>query len=120
MIDKHIDYVKVSQYLKEFYECDRILIDFLELEGKMVVHKHSFLPGGKIGGKTSYEKGVGFFALSTEELYNIRKNAGKQGSKITNSQKWMCLETGFITTSGALTRYQQKRNIDTSKRKRIS
>lgn len=57
MIDKHIDYVKVSQYLKEFYECDRILIDFLELEGKMVIHKHFFLPDGKIrmGQKTSYD-----------------------------------------------------------------
>ena len=54
---KHIDYAKVSQYLKEFYECDRILIDFHTLEGKMVIHKHSYLPEGKLrmGQPTSYE-----------------------------------------------------------------
>jgi hypothetical protein len=51
-----IDYVKVSQYLKEFYECDRILIDFLELEGKMVIHKHSFVDRKlRMGQKTSYD-----------------------------------------------------------------
>lgn len=54
---KHIDYAKVSQYLKEFYECDKIVIDFLELEGKMVIHKHSYLPDGKLrmGQPTSYD-----------------------------------------------------------------
>ena len=45
MTAKPIDYVKVSQYLKQFYECDRILIDFVELEGKMVIHKHSYTDG---------------------------------------------------------------------------
>ncbi len=38
----------------------------------------------------------------------------------TNSQKWMCLETEYITTSGPLTAYQRRRGINTSKRKRIS
>ena len=53
---KHIDYVKVSQYLKEWYGCDRILIDFLELEEKMVIHKHTFVDGKlRIGQKTSYD-----------------------------------------------------------------
>ena len=67
---KHIDYVKVSQYLKEWYGCDRILIDFLELEGKVVIHKHSFLPDGKIrmGQKTSYEYSA--FENITERLEN--------------------------------------------------
>lgn len=56
MTDKPIDYVKVSQYLKEFYECDRILIDFLELEGKLVIHKHSYVDGKlRIGQPTSYD-----------------------------------------------------------------
>ena len=68
MTDKPIDYAKVSQHLKEFYECDRILIDFLELEGKMVIHKHSFLPDGKIrmGQKTSYDYSC--FENITEKL----------------------------------------------------
>ena len=54
---KPIDYAKVSQYLKEFYECDRIVIDFLELEGKMVIHKHSYHRDGKLrmGQPTSYD-----------------------------------------------------------------
>lgn len=37
----------------------------------------------------------------------------------TNSQRWMCLETGYITSPGALTRYQRNRNIDVSKRTQI-
>jgi hypothetical protein len=41
------------------------------------------------------------------------------GGKATSSQKWICTETGFITNAGALTSYQRKRNIDTSKRKRM-
>ena len=66
---KHIDYAKVSQYLKEFYECDRILIDFLELEGKMVIHKHSFRDGKLIiGQKTSYD--YNDFESITERLEN--------------------------------------------------
>lgn len=65
---KHIDYAKVSQHLKEFYECDRILIDFLELEGKMVIHKHSYLSDGKLrmGQPTSYD--YSSFESITERL----------------------------------------------------
>ena len=56
MTDKPIDYVKVSQYLKEFYECDRILIDFVGLGGKMVIHKHSYTDGRlRMGQPTSYD-----------------------------------------------------------------
>lgn len=54
---------------------------------------------------------VGVFSLSKEQLSeNIKK---------VNSQKWECLETGFITNPGNLTKYQKARSIDTSKRKRI-
>ena len=57
---KHIDYAKVSQYLKEYYECDRILIDFHTHEGILVIHKHTYHyhPDGKqeviIGKPTCY------------------------------------------------------------------
>jgi len=44
----------------------------------------------------------------------------QKSAKNVNSQRWMCLETGFISTSGPLTKYQKARGIDTSKRKRIS
>jgi general stress protein YciG len=67
-------------------------------------------------GKKLYEDGRGLFSLTPEE----KSEAGKKGGKVTNSQKWMCLETGYITTSGPLTKYQRARGIDTSKRVRIS
>lgn len=100
--------------------------------------------GGKIGGRKTKELGVGFFAMSEEEKYQARSKGAKTGiggkkakelgvgifalskeqrsenAKITNSQKWMCLETGFITHPATLSKYQKARNIDTSKRKRIS
>lgn len=67
--------------------------------------------GGLKSGKMHKENGTGIFSLSKEQLSeNARKN---------NSQKWMCLETGFITNAGNLSRYQKARKIDTSKRIRI-
>ena len=72
--------------------------------------------GGKKGAKRVKELGVGIFALNTEQL---SKN-GKKGGEKTNSQKWLCLETGFITNPGNLTHYQRAKGIDTSKRIRIS
>jgi hypothetical protein len=67
--------------------------------------------GGSISGKENYILGRGAFSLTKEERLKVVEK--------TNSQKWMCLETGYITTSGALTNYQRKRGIDTSKRVRI-
>ena len=45
--------------------------------------------------------------------------AGKKGQEKTNSQKWKCLVTGHISTSGPLTSFQRKRDIDTSLRERL-
>jgi hypothetical protein len=67
---------------------------------------------GKKGAAKVKELGLGIFGMTMEQKLNAVKT--------TNSQRWMCVETGFITSSGPLTRYQQKRNIDTSKRVRIS
>ena len=44
---------------------------------------------------------------------------GKKGGKISGNQRWKCLETGFITNAGNLSKYQKARGIDTSKRIRI-
>jgi hypothetical protein len=83
-------------------------------------------------GKLTYELKVGVHGLTKCELSEAGKKGYSRGLskrtkeemienvKKTNSQKWMCLETGFITTSGPLTNYQRKRGIDTSKRKRIA
>ena len=67
---------------------------------------------GEKGGKKTYELKVGLFSISPEERLKITQKV--------NSQKWICLETGYITNSGALSNYQKKRGIDTSKRKQVA
>ena len=94
------------------------------------------LNGIKSGLKTKDLK-IGIHGLSTEQLSEAGKKGGlsnkenktgvcgldakqlRENVKKTNSQKWMCLETGFITNSGSLSRYQKSRNINTNKRLRI-
>jgi len=67
---------------------------------------------GRKSGKYCKKNGLGIFAETKED----RSKRATQ----TNYQKWMCLETGFVTNAGNLSRYQMRRGIDTSKRKRIS
>ena len=71
--------------------------------------------GGKVSGNRNKELGIGIYALTPEQ----KTQRSKKTIKITNSQRWECTETGYITNSGALTNYQRARDIDTSKRKRI-
>jgi len=66
--------------------------------------------------ETNKKNNTGIYSLSLEQ----RIENGKKSSKIMNSQKWECLETGYITTSGPLTLYQKAKGIDTSKRRRIT
>ena len=68
--------------------------------------------GGKISAIKNKKDKVGIFSLSKEQL--------SQNSKKANSQRWMCLETGYVTNSGALSMYQKARGIDTTKRVRVS
>ena len=88
---------------------------------------------GKIGGNKVKELKLGIFSLTKDERVKIAKETYKktgigkmtkeertETARKVNSQKWMCLETGFVTNAGALTSYQKKRGIDTSKRVRIS
>jgi hypothetical protein len=63
---------------------------------------------------------LGIYGISPERRIEITKKAGKIGGSKAGNQKWMCLETGYVTNAGALTNYQKKRGIDTSKRVRIS
>ena len=100
----------------------------------------------KENGKKSIEKqkelGIGFYALTPEKIKErtkkiIEKNKknkvsifglssqelsanGKKGGSRSANQKWECLETGFVTNPGNLTKYQKSRGIDTFKRKRIA
>jgi general stress protein YciG len=79
--------------------------------------------GGKKSAQTNMKNGTAIFALTKEELSENGKKGGKIGGKIgsknTNSQKWQCTETGYVTNAGALTWYQRKRGIDTKNRIRI-
>lgn len=69
---------------------------------------------GKIVGNQNKELNRGICGMSKKE----KSDAGKKGSKNTNSQKWICLETGYVSTPGPLTLYQKSRGIDISKRKK--
>jgi hypothetical protein len=96
---------------------------------------------GRMGGNKSKELGVGFFAMTPEQQKENRIKGGKiSGNKTkelgkgihaqteeqrselgkkTCSQKWKCLETGFITNPGNLAKYQKARGIDKSMRIRV-
>jgi len=62
-----------------------------------------------LGGSSTFERKVGIFS---EEMLG-------RGAKTTNSQKWRCLITGYISTPGPLSRYQKTRGIDTSLREKV-
>jgi hypothetical protein len=72
--------------------------------------------GGDIGGKLVVELGLGIHGRTKEQ----KMEDGRKGGKISGSQRWMCLETGFITNAGNLTKYQKRNKIDTSKRVKVS
>jgi hypothetical protein len=69
--------------------------------------------GGRKGGKKAAELGVGFHAPG------VGSKGGKKGSKTTNSQKWVCLDTGHISTAAGLTQWQKARGIPTYLRIKI-
>ena len=103
--------------------------------------KEQMIIDAKKGGCRTYELGVGVHALSKEqqskkskktaEMNRERKTAvfaltkeersaaGKKGGKVVASQRWICTESGHISTPGGLSRYQKAKGIDTTKRKRI-
>lgn len=70
---------------------------------------------GRKSGNKNKENKTGFCGMTLEEL----SEAGKKGVKVTNAQKWQCTQTGYVSTSGPLTHYQNKRGIDTTKRIKV-
>jgi hypothetical protein len=96
--------------------------------------------GGRKGGTKSAELGIGVHGRSAEQMAEDGRKGGRKGgtksaelgvgvhapgkrsdaAKTTNSQKWMCLETGHISTPGGLSRWQKARGIDVAMRRRIS
>lgn len=93
---------------------------------------------GKKAGQKTYELGIGVHSLTPEQrsengkksaetnkknktgLYGITPEQRRENNKKISSQKWMCLETGHISTPGGLGMYQKARGIDTTKRVRIA
>jgi hypothetical protein len=98
--------------------------------------------GGKITGRKTYELGIGIHGRTKDEMVESGRKLGKmygnhnyelgigihgrtkekrtEDCKKGANQKWLCLETGYVTNAGALTNYQRKRGIDTSKRKQVA
>jgi hypothetical protein len=66
---------------------------------------------------------MGIASLNKDEMSKNGRKGGKIGGKISGknvgNQKWECLETGYISNPGGLSRYQKARGIDTTKRKKI-
>lgn len=71
---------------------------------------------GRKSAKITERLGIGIYALTLEQ----KSENGKVGGKVAGNQRWKCTETGFVSNAGALTIYQKKRKIDTSKRIRLS
>jgi hypothetical protein len=102
-------------------------------EEKKGIHAQTFEEKSERG-KNLRDEGKGIFSLTIEEkqkiakknyeekkgIFSLTKEQMSETGKKVASQKWMCLETGYITNAGGLSWYQKKRGIDTSKRKRIA
>jgi len=82
--------------------------------------KEQMSEDGKKGGNKSKEMGVGIHKFTKQQRIENARNGGKVGGKNTGNQKWMCLETGHISTPGGLARFQKARGIDTSRKKRVA
>ncbi len=74
---------------------------------------------GKISGQKSFENKTGVCGRSKEKMSEDGRKGGKISSKKLNTEKWICLVTGYISTSGPLTIYQRKRGIDTINRMKV-
>lgn len=72
--------------------------------------------GCHAAGRSTLEKGVGLFGMTEAE----KDARNRKGASVINSIQWMCLETGHISTSGPLTKWQRKRNIDPTRRVRLT
>ena len=72
------------------------------------------IENGKVVGKRTYELGVGIHGLSPEQ----KSENSKKAVQITNSQRWECCKTGYVSTAAGLVSYQKGRGINTSKSNR--
>ena len=127
-------YTPKKQILQFFEFSDNGWLEAQEVEGRLiqpVFNTDKWCLNENCGGKISLkisrevglknkENGTGFYNRTSKQHSEDSIKGGKIGGKITNSQRWVCLETGYVSNAGALSHYQNHRGIDTSKRKRIS
>lgn len=71
--------------------------------------------GGSIAGRITKERGTGIFSIAKEQQIEN----GRSGGTKTQTQRWKCLVTGHISNPASLARYQKARGIDTSMRVRL-
>jgi len=85
-------------------------------EQRSAWNKENGAKGCHAAGRSTFEKGVGLFAMSDE----AKDARNKKGASVINGTQWMCLETGYLSTSGPLTKWQRKRGIDPLRRVRLT
>lgn len=139
-----------QRIIKEFYDNDKWCLNencagYMSLKLRSEAGKI----GGKIASAKCKELGIGIFGMSSEKRTEIAKKSARQAKKnktgifaltkqqiVENAkkgaaankdnflemskQKWKCLETGKVSSPGALSKYQNARGIDTSKRVKIN
>ena len=81
-------------------------------------NKEFKIKNGQKAGRNNVILRRGCFSIDKDERTLISKDAVKK----TNSQRWECCETGYVSTSAGVVAYQRGKGIDTSKnnRKQIS
>ncbi len=72
--------------------------------------------GAPAAGRSTFEKGVGLFAMSEAE----KDARNKKGAKVLNGLFAVCLETGYLSTLGPLARWQKARGVDPARRVRLT
>jgi hypothetical protein len=90
--------------------------------------KEQYRENGRKSGNKTKENKTGLFGRSPEKHSEDSKRGGKIGGsrggkiggKTTSSQKWQCTETKYVSTASGLTKYQNKRGIDTSNRIKLN
>jgi len=90
---------------------------------------------GRRSNQIQKERGIGLYGRSVKDRSEIAKKARKtlisrnpdlyseilrKGGQVANSQRWMCLQTGHISTPVGLSNYQRHRNIDLSRRAQLT
>lgn len=72
--------------------------------------------GCHAAGQSTFEKGVGLFAMTRKE----KDARNKKGAKVLNGLFAVCLETGYLSTLGPLAKWQRARGIDPARRVRLT